>query len=252
MIGCAACQTGVSRAAQEGTIDALPTSWRKSSARGLQSRERMLDAAVRLLWRDGYNGVSVNDICAAAGAQKGSFYHAFASKEDLLNAAINLVWATDRGEISAIYLGLSPMESRFRGHLEWFGLSQRRLYVKYGFVPGVFDMALGVNVPASSLDIIKKYRSEHFEMLRNVVRKLVESRGEGLGIADWLATIIGHLISGVLIHARLSNSLAAFDEFPESVLALMSLAPVPLSAPQRGGSPRRWFGPAPSARPVEA
>lgn len=47
-------------------------------------RARVLDAAVDLFARQGYESTSVAQVVAAAGVAKGGFYHHFASKEDLL------------------------------------------------------------------------------------------------------------------------------------------------------------------------
>ncbi len=49
----------------------------------LTTRERLLQAGLALMLSKGYAATTVDEICAAAGVSKGSFYHAFPSKEDL-------------------------------------------------------------------------------------------------------------------------------------------------------------------------
>jgi TetR/AcrR family transcriptional regulator, transcriptional repressor for nem operon len=51
------------------------------------SRTRILDAALYVIRSKGYSAARVEDICAAAGLTKGSFFHHFSSKEDLALAA---------------------------------------------------------------------------------------------------------------------------------------------------------------------
>lgn len=51
------------------------------------SRERLLDAAIDLIRAKGYTAMRVEDVCEATGLTKGSFFHHFASKEDLAMAA---------------------------------------------------------------------------------------------------------------------------------------------------------------------
>ena len=52
-----------------------------------ESRTRILDAALDVFRAKGYAATRVEDICAAAGLTKGSFFHHFKTKEDLAVAA---------------------------------------------------------------------------------------------------------------------------------------------------------------------
>jgi TetR/AcrR family transcriptional repressor of nem operon len=47
------------------------------------SRKKLLDAALYVIRAKGYEATTVDEICAAAGLSKGSFFHHFKSKEDL-------------------------------------------------------------------------------------------------------------------------------------------------------------------------
>ncbi|HHZ19796.1 MAG TPA: TetR/AcrR family transcriptional regulator [Firmicutes bacterium] len=47
------------------------------------SKEKILDIALKLFVRRGYHGTSLNDIARKAGLTKGGIYHYFSSKEDL-------------------------------------------------------------------------------------------------------------------------------------------------------------------------
>ncbi len=47
-------------------------------------RKRLLEAATRLVWENGYESVSVDQICTSTGMNKGSFYYFFRTKEALM------------------------------------------------------------------------------------------------------------------------------------------------------------------------
>jgi TetR/AcrR family transcriptional regulator, transcriptional repressor for nem operon len=51
------------------------------------SKTRLLEAAINVIRARGYTATRIEDICAAAGVTKGSFFHHFSSKEDLAIAA---------------------------------------------------------------------------------------------------------------------------------------------------------------------
>lgn len=51
--------------------------------RALLTRTSLLDAALKVIRAKGYSATTVEDICAAAGVTKGSFFHHFAGKEEL-------------------------------------------------------------------------------------------------------------------------------------------------------------------------
>lgn len=52
------------------------------------TRQRLLDAMRLLMLRKGLPGATVDEVCATAGVTKGSFYHFFASKDELAAAAL--------------------------------------------------------------------------------------------------------------------------------------------------------------------
>jgi AcrR family transcriptional regulator len=53
-----------------------------------QTRQRILDAAYSLFWRQGFLRVSMDDIAARAGITKRALYQHFPSKDDLITSAL--------------------------------------------------------------------------------------------------------------------------------------------------------------------
>ncbi|MCH8838118.1 MAG: TetR/AcrR family transcriptional regulator [Candidatus Marinimicrobia bacterium] len=52
------------------------------------ARERLIKSAIELMMAKGYHAVSVNEICSHAHVVKGSFYHYFPAKWDILREVI--------------------------------------------------------------------------------------------------------------------------------------------------------------------
>lgn len=52
------------------------------------AKTKIIDVALDLMLRQGYPATTVDEICETAGVSKGSFYHAFESKEDMGLAAL--------------------------------------------------------------------------------------------------------------------------------------------------------------------
>jgi TetR/AcrR family transcriptional regulator, transcriptional repressor for nem operon len=53
-----------------------------------EKKRKLVEATVKLMLARGYVGTTVEDICAAAGVTKGSFFHYFAGKEQICLAAM--------------------------------------------------------------------------------------------------------------------------------------------------------------------
>lgn len=65
-------------------------------AQPVTARDKLLEAAVKLVRSNGFNATSVDQLCAEAGVTKGAFFHHFASKE-ALGVAVAAYWSNSTG-----------------------------------------------------------------------------------------------------------------------------------------------------------
>lgn len=84
----------------------------------LDSKTRLLDAALLVIRGQGYAATTVDDICREAGLTKGSFFHHFRSKEDLaLAAADHFAAMADRLFGEAPYRAMIDPRDRLLGYV---------------------------------------------------------------------------------------------------------------------------------------
>jgi AcrR family transcriptional regulator len=106
-------------------VDTLVVEQRMSVARvkdGVETRERLLQAAIDLYSANGFSGGSVDDVVRRAGVTKGAFYHHFESKAHLIMAIHNRFVDRQINDITAIIeKGLAPPETLTEAIVVIFG-----------------------------------------------------------------------------------------------------------------------------------
>ena len=69
----------------------------KQQLKSKETKERIFQAAKRILQKNGYENLSIKNICEEAGVSNGSFYHHFKTKDDLLSYYIEDQPSMDSG-----------------------------------------------------------------------------------------------------------------------------------------------------------
>ncbi len=83
----------------------------------LATRQRIIEAAGRRLKRDGIDGSGIATLMADAGLTNGAFYAHFASKEDLVAAAVSEQLRDQREWLTAVAPGRAGVEQMVREYL---------------------------------------------------------------------------------------------------------------------------------------
>lgn len=92
----------------------------RPSAKTGNARDKLLDAAIALVRKQGFNATSVDQLCQMAGVTKGAFFHHFASK-DALGAAAADHWTKTSSALfmAADYNRHDDPLARYLGYLDF-------------------------------------------------------------------------------------------------------------------------------------
>lgn len=97
------------------------------------TKEKILKTAETMLWTQGYDGASLNDIVAKAGVSKGAFFHYYPNKQTI---AIELLDAYAQEQIFApLEKHLSSAADVEAGLMAWLEETYRA-YAQWGFKGG--------------------------------------------------------------------------------------------------------------------
>lgn len=172
------------------------------------TRDKILDTAIELMWRQSYGSVSVDDICHVAKIQKGSFYHYFPSKIDVVIEAFEKLWNDKRPVFDNVFSAAVPPLERLRNYCELAYQKQREIADKHGKVLGCPYTTCGSELSTldervrQKMDEIFTRSAKYFEAL------LRDGMAAGLtSIDDPVATSQEMLcyVSGVMYQAKLKN-----------------------------------------------
>jgi TetR/AcrR family transcriptional repressor of nem operon len=84
------------------------------------SKQRLLEAALVVIRTRGYEATRVDDVCAEAGLSKGSFFHHFASKQDMaLESAQFFSDMADTVFATAPYQAVADPRERLLGYVDF-------------------------------------------------------------------------------------------------------------------------------------
>lgn len=185
---------------------------RKSDA-----KPRLLGAALHLCWSSSYSAATIDDFCTLADVRKGSFYHFFRSKSDLVNAALDHWLSELRPGLDHLFSASQPGLSRLENYIQWIVTAQLTKYEKEGRILGCPLFTLGSEV--STLDALVCEKVQ--EILKIFHRYLESAIRDGvaqgqLQVAEpaLAARDLFSLVEGTLAQARITNDPAMVRELP--------------------------------------
>lgn len=217
----------------------------------LDTRSRIVGAAMELFWEKGYHATSMAELFARADVNTGSLYHFFPGKQDVLMAVL-----------AAYRDGIGPMllEPAWRGVDDpvdrVFALlgRYRQLIVQsectYGCPIGSIALELHEPDPA-----VRELLAANFSAWASAVRQQFAEAGPRLPAEvdhEALAEFALTTMEGAVMLTRTHRDVGYFDraiaQLRDYVDRLLAAAPPAASSPSRRSRPKKTTHPAPARR----
>jgi len=183
----------------------------QSNLSRVDTRERIIESARGLIFQQGYSATGIAQILKESGANSGSLYHFFPTKEDLLAAVLERYKSMLEPQVLApAFERVSDPVERLFAVLDGY----RRLLQMTDFHLGcpIGNLALEVS---NSHPQVRRLIVENFEAWANAIRSLIEEAKGRLPDdidPEHLARHVLAVMEGAVMLARAYHSFEPFDQ----------------------------------------
>jgi TetR/AcrR family transcriptional regulator, transcriptional repressor for nem operon len=174
-----------------------------------ESKTRLLQAAMNVIRARGYTATRIEDICEAAGVTKGSFFHHFATKEELAIAAADY-WSEVTSAFfaeSAYHNATDPLE-RLLAYVDLRKAMLRGELAEFTCLAGTMAQEVYATHPAIR-DACGQSIAGHAATLIPDIRAAIEKYGvQGDWSAESLALMTQVAIQGAFVLAKAQQNVS--------------------------------------------
>ena len=192
---------------------------RKSDA-----KERLMTAALDLIWSHSYGATSVDAICEKAQVKKGSFYYFFESKSELAVEALEADWAGKKTDYDRIFSAATPPLERLGNFFDHVLARQGCVQGECGSVLGCPLFSLGCEISTQDRAIGDKVREILGRYVRYFESAIRDAHAQGTiqaPNATTKAKVLFAFFQGTLTQARIHNDLDFLSELKEGAMELL-------------------------------
>jgi TetR/AcrR family transcriptional repressor of nem operon len=182
------------------------------------TKKRLTDAALDLMWENSYGTTSVDAICERAGAKKGSFYYFFKSKSELTVAALEAEWSKSKANMDALFSPTVPPIERFDRYFDHVHDRLAELQEACGSILGCPLLSIGSEVSTQDEGVRATVDRIWDRKINYFVSAIRDAHAQGLIEApdpEAKAKALFACYHGTLAQARIENDLELIRDFKE-------------------------------------
>jgi AcrR family transcriptional regulator len=191
-----------------------PATRKETSAR---NREKLLDAAAKVIGKSGLVGASLQEIASAAGLTKGAVYSQFDSKEDLLVELLDRRFEIGHAQLLEVLSGDVPMAERLVQLDAW-----HRGERGSGRLWATLELELSI-AAARQPKLRRKLRSRQRrsrEFLAQMIERVADEHNLNLPLPpEDFAVVLSALSDGLLVHWLSDPKAVPNDLFARFIIA---------------------------------
>jgi TetR/AcrR family transcriptional repressor of nem operon len=201
--------------------------------------QKLMDAALDLMWEESYGAVTIDQICQRAGVKTGSFYYFFESKADLAVAVFERLWEEEwKPRLDSSFSSSIDPLVRLSSYLESIYAFTLEAKAKHGKVLGCPVCTVGSEVSTQEHDVsavIREIMSRKRRYFESAIRDAVAQGAVEPCEPGQAALALFALIEGLVSQARIMNDPEILQKLPAMALGLLRVkakegASAPVSA----------------------
>jgi AcrR family transcriptional regulator len=190
----------------------------KTTSKGAQTRQRIVELAAPVFNRQGYVGASMRDITSATGLEKGGIYNHFGSKEQLALEAYDYAMSIVTGALARSQDGATEAIDKLTRLIRAFSLSARNPVVEGGCP----IMNTAIESDDGHEELRDRARHSMTQWHRLIGRIVKDGKADGTVRADVdpyaLASLLTASLEGGLMLARLYDDPSHMDHVVEHLV----------------------------------
>lgn len=180
------------------------------------------------MWERGYEAVGVAELCAAAAAPRGSFYHWWPSKQALALAMLERSWERVRTTVIVpAFTGPGPLSARIERYAQALESALRDQHAERKCVPGCRFGNFAAELSTREPDIRAALQHTFADMCALFATAIAEARDHGevpadLDPADAAEALCAHM-EGLMLLAKTKDEPAVLRRLGPDACRLLTI-----------------------------